>query len=231
MAEISAIIPALNEAKLLPRLLEYLKACDKNQQLEIIVVDGGSNDETPEIAIRFGAKLINSEIKCRAIQMNKGADVATTDNLYFIHADVIPPEDFIEKILEAEKREIQLAFFRQKFDKMNVLLWFNSFFTRFKRLWCRGGDQTIFVKRSLFDRLKGYDERFVIMEEYDFLKRAQKIVDYEILDGETIVSTRKYRTNSWLKVMLANQRAVRQFKKGVEPKKIKESYMNSLNPY
>ncbi len=231
MAEISVIIPVVNEAELLPRLLDYICANDSNNQLEIIVVDGISTDDSPKIAEKCGSKVVHAEIQCRAHQMNAGAKAATSEILYFVHADVTPPKGFVSKILEAQKSGVQWAFFRQKFDKMNALLWVNSFFTRFKKLWCRGGDQTMFVTKELFEKLNGFDEKYVIMEEYDFMRRAEKITDYEILDGATIVSTRKYSNNSWLKVMLANQRAVRQFKKGVEPKMIRKNYLESLNPY
>lgn len=231
MAEISVIIPVVNEEKILPRLLDYLCKCDPDNKLEIIVVDGHSNDETQNIAEKCGTMLVRSEIRCRAHQMNLGAKKANTDVLYFVHADVVPPEDFINKVIAANEKGVQFAFFRQRFDRMNIFLWFNSFFTRFKRSWCRGGDQTVFVKKQLFDKLNGFDEKYVIMEEYDFMKRAESYTDYEILDGDTIVSSRKYSTNSWLKVMIANLIAVRQFKKGGEPKRIRENYINSLNPY
>jgi rSAM/selenodomain-associated transferase 2 len=231
MPKISLIIPVLNEAKMLQGLLHYLKACDPENNLEIIVVDGKSTDATCAIAKHENVLLKEAEISCRAHQMNLGARAATTDILYFVHADVRPPQDFVQQILGAHKRGVEMAFFKQKFDKMNILLWFNSFFTRYKRLWCRGGDQTIYITRDLFSKLKGYDEKYIIMEEYDLLHRAQKISDYEILKGHTIVSSRKYSTNSWFKVMTSNLRAVRQFKKGVDPKLIRKEYSKRLNPY
>lgn len=231
MPEISVIIPTVNEAKLLPRLLDHLTNCDPGNHLEIIVVDGASDDDTADIALKNGAKVHQAKKRSRAFQMNQGAELATTERLYFVHADVLPPLRFVQEIMEADANGVRFAFFRQKFDKMNLLLWFNSFFTRYKKTWCRGGDQTIFVKKDLFQELNGYDERYVIMEEYDFMTRALKVTDYSILSGITIVSTRKYSTNSWLKVMLANLSAVRQFKKGVEPQTIRKNYLKRLNPY
>ncbi|MEJ6491288.1 MAG: hypothetical protein QNL60_02365 [Flavobacteriales bacterium] len=71
----------------------------------------------------------------------------------------------------------------------------------------------MFVKKDLFKKLNGFDEKFVIMEEYDFMTRALKLLDYEIMDGATIVSTCKYSTNSYFKVMLANLKAIRSFLK------------------
>lgn len=231
MAQISVVIPVVNEVELLPRLLVYLKECDTNNDLEIIVVDGQSDDGTLTKITDTNAIVVESEVRCRAHQMNLGAAIATTDILYFVHADVVPPKNFISEVISAHYRGVRFAFFRHKFDKMNLLLWFNSFFTRYKKSWCRGGDQTIFVTKELFQILGGYDEKYVIMEEYDFMKRALEITEYDILKGETIVSTRKYTTNSWLKVLLANLKAVRQFKKGVEPQLIRKTYLDNLNPY
>lgn len=231
MPKISLIIPVLNEASLLQSLLVYLKECDPEKLLEIIVVDGNSADSTCEIAEKENVILLKSNISMRAHQMNLGAQKASCSLLYFVHADVRPPQNFLEDLLYAEKKGIQMAFFRQKFDKMNILLWFNSFFTRYKKMWCRGGDQTLFITKNLFEKLNGYDEKYVIMEEYDLLRRALHHTDYHVFQGSTIVSTRKYRTNSWFKVMLANLRAVRQFKKGMDPKIIRENYVKALNPY
>jgi rSAM/selenodomain-associated transferase 2 len=231
MAQISVIIPVVNEVELLPHLLAYLKKCDEDNNLEIIVVDGKSDDGTLAEISDSNLVIVESEIRCRAHQMNLGAAKATTEILYFVHADVIPPKNFISEVLSAHYRGIRFGFFRQKFDKMNIFLWFNSFFTRYKKSWCRGGDQTIYITKELFKILDGYDEKFVIMEEYDLMKRALVITDYDILNGETIVSTRKYETNSWFNVMVANLKAVRQFKKGVEPQVIRETYLEKLNPY
>ena len=183
MAEISVIIPVVNEAILLPELIEFLCAHGTGKKLEIIVVDGKSTDDSVEIALSCGVQLIESDKRCRATQMNLGAEKASTDNLFFVHADVIPPKNFISEITKMNDKGVELAFFRQKFDKMNPFLAVNSFFTRFKKLWCRGGDQTMFVRKDLFEKLNGFDKKYVIMEEYDFMTRALKLTDYEIMDG------------------------------------------------
>ncbi|MDB0062815.1 hypothetical protein N9F27_01820 [Crocinitomicaceae bacterium] len=69
------------------------------------------------------------------------------------------------------------------------------------------------------------------MEEYNFMTRALKLTDCEIMDGVTIVSTLKYSTNSYFKVVRANLKAIRSFKKGVSPEVIKAEYTSTLNPY
>ena len=91
MPKISLIIPVLNEAKLLKGLLTYLKSCDPENQVEIIVVDGNSTDNTCKIAENEELTLVKSSLSSRAHQMNLGAKAATTDIYYFVHADVFPP--------------------------------------------------------------------------------------------------------------------------------------------
>ncbi len=231
MSKVSVIIPVLNEAQYLRRLLTYLQELDDENHLEIIVVDGNSADESKEIAESVGVQVIASTLRCRAHQMNLGARIAQADILYFVHADVMPPRDFIVRIEDAFDEGVEFAFFRQKFDKTTLMFTINAFFTRFKKMWCRGGDQTIMVSKELFNKLNGFDEKFVIMEEYDFMRRAQELVPYHILNGETIVSSRKYNTNSWLRVMYANFRAMRSFKKGESTQKIRDDYKKRLNPY
>jgi rSAM/selenodomain-associated transferase 2 len=229
--EISIIIPVLNEEKLLPRLLDYLRKNDSTNRCEIIVVDGNSDDNSYKIAEDKCDLVISTAIRSRAHQMNLGAKSANSTIFYFVHADVLPPENFSEIIIKKIKKESKIGCFRQKFEGNHPLLKINSFFTRFDKIWCRGGDQTLFVNKELFEKLDGYDEDYCIMEEYDFMKRAREITDFLILKESTIVSIRKYRTNSWLKIQMVNNKAMRLFKNGAKPEEIQEFYKNALNPY
>lgn len=76
--------------------------------------------------------------------------------------------------------------------------------TRFDRIMCRGGDQTLFITRSLFDRLGGYKDDYMIMEDYDLIERIQDITDFKIIQKDVTVSSRKYHNNGYLKVQIAN---------------------------
>ncbi|MDB0062814.1 glycosyltransferase [Crocinitomicaceae bacterium] len=84
-----------------------------------MVVDGKSTDDSVEIGLSWSVQLIESDKRCRATQMNLGAKKATTDNLYFVHADVIPSKNFISEIVRMDKKGVESTFFRQIFDKMN----------------------------------------------------------------------------------------------------------------
>jgi glycosyltransferase involved in cell wall biosynthesis len=91
---ISIIIPVYNEEKQIKNLLSYLRKISTGKILEIIVVDGGSNDTTPQILASEEDLIFIRSCKGRAKQMNAGAAIAKAPVLYFLHADSYPPENF-----------------------------------------------------------------------------------------------------------------------------------------
>jgi len=225
---ISIIIPALNEAANIGRIVRYLREnCDK-AVTEILVVDCLSSDGTAQIAAEAGAKVLLCEVCSRAAQMNLGAREALYDVLYFVHADTLPPASFADDI----QREIEagqgMGCYRYQFDSPRWILKFNAYFVRYSWLCCQGGDKTFFVKRAIFEAFGGYDERFVVMEEYDFLRKAMKKYPLRVLPKNVLVSARKYEHNSWLRVQLANFGAFSMFRWGSDPVKIKRFYKSML---
>lgn len=201
---LSIIIPTLNEAENIEKLVKHLKSCACGQTHEIIVVDAGSKDNTQKIAQEAGAIVYQSPKKGRAPQMNFGAQNSKGSTYYFVHADSLPPKDFCLSIKKCLKEGSQIGGFRFKFDSDKKLLAFNNWTTQFNKIFVRGGDQTIFISKNLFDELEGFDENFQIMEEYDFIERAQKKTKYKVIQRDVLVSARKYDTNSWLRVQFAN---------------------------
>ncbi len=153
--------------------------------------------------------------------------------LYFVHADARVPAGYAAHVQAAVAAGYGFGGYRFRFDAARPrLLRVNEYFTRFPWLFCRGGDETLFITRALFDRLGGYDERFVIMEEYDLMRRARAAgARLGVLPGEVVVSARKYGPNSWLRVQLANAAAVRAFRRGVPSSEIRERYAAALRPY
>jgi Glycosyltransferases involved in cell wall biogenesis len=227
--QISIVIPTLNEAENIARLVPYLREHGGHRTTEIIVVDSDSTDGTPERAKAAGAKILRCPHRNRAAQMNLGAREAATDVLYFVHADTLPPASFADDIERELSAGQVMGCYRYQFDSPRAILKFNAFWVRFKWLWCQGGDKTFFVKREVFEEFGGYDERFVVMEEYDFLRKAVRKYELRVLPKYVLISARKYEHNSWLRVQIANAGAFTMFRLGVEPAKIKRFYHNILN--
>ena len=121
--------------------------------------------------------------------------------------------------------------FVYRFDKDGPMMRFNASFTKLPWLVCQGGDKTLFVLRSVFDQLGGYDEAHVAMEEYDFIRRAWK-AGYRLrtLPALCVVSARKYDKNSWLRVQIANIVVYQAWAWGLAgPKRLKTLYQSILN--
>jgi rSAM/selenodomain-associated transferase 2 len=202
--QLSVIIPTLKEEQNITELLPLLQVSLKGYDYEIIVADYSSSDQTAQRAAELGAIVLPCRKKCRAQQMNEGAVIAKGKILYFIHADSRPPIGFLNDIFQALDEGFDLGCFRFSFDSSSWLLKINSYFTRFDWEMCRGGDQTLFVKRTDFNTLGGYDARLRIMEEYDFMRKARRELKFKIIPKDVVVSARKYEENSYFRVNLAN---------------------------
>tara|TARA_R110002051_G_scaffold115316_1_gene188385 strand:+ start:314 stop:1021 length:708 start_codon:yes stop_codon:yes gene_type:complete len=197
---ISIIIPVLNEAGHIADILNFLHLnCNTNHIEEIIVVDGGSSDNTPSLAKKFGATIVHSE-KGRAKQMNKGAELASGSILYFLHADTYPPKDFDIYIINAVASKNHAGCFRMKFDSNNWLLKASAWFTRINHKICRGGDQSLFITKELWDRSKGFNEAYLIYEDTEFIGRLYKFGEFEVLPYTVVTSARKYNKNGTIRL-------------------------------
>lgn len=226
---LSIIIPTYNEANNLPQLIERLCKTSDERLLEIIVVDGGSEDDTCEKARGMGLKRVFScKQKRRANQMNLGAKEAQGDILYFVHADTLPPDSFLDDIEEALAAGYSMGCYRFQFNSDRRILKFNSWLTRFDLLSFRGGDQSLFIPKALFHQLKGFREDHLIMEEYEFLIRARKDYPFTIIQKDIIVSARKYAHNSWLRVQLANVLVFNMYFLGYSQETLVKTYRRML---
>jgi len=224
--EISIIIPTLNEEEYLKPLLGRLG--DNPEGLEIIVIDGGSEDKTVELARKKGVQVIESE-PGRAKQLNKGAEVSANSLLWFVHADTLPPSNWREKMEEALKSGSQVGCFCFEFDENHGVRKINSYCTRFPFMVFRGGDQSLFVTRDLFNRVGGFDEKLQIMEDYEIIKNLKRHTHFSIIKSPIKVSSRKYRENSYFKVNLANLVVFSGFYLGVDTGILKTWYGSVLS--
>lgn len=193
---ISIIIPAYNEAATITTTIQRLYAFDHSKAIhEIIVVDGGSTDDTIHIATQTGALATKSPKKGRAAQMNHGATLATAPILYFLHADTLPPASFIEDILNAKKQGYTSGCFMLSFDHDHWFLKANCWFTRFDVNHFRFGDQSLFVWRDTFLKAGGFDEQHRVLEDQEIIRRLRRHGRFVVVKKPVITSARKYLEN------------------------------------
>ncbi|HKK74881.1 MAG TPA: TIGR04283 family arsenosugar biosynthesis glycosyltransferase [Saprospiraceae bacterium] len=228
--QISVIIPTLNEEKNIGQQIRRFLAFPRQDLLaEILVVDAGSQDNTVAIAEKAGAKVLSSPKRGRAAQMNHGARQAKAPILYFVHADVRPPSSCLEDIVQTLDEKSRLGCFAYYFDSKSPLLKINAWFTGFDWMANGGGDQTLFLRKSCFWKLGGFDEQLPIMEDFDFVWRAKKKkYALQLVKSRATVSARKYEKNSYLKVQIVNAITFMAFRWGYSPHKLAKWYRKML---
>jgi rSAM/selenodomain-associated transferase 2 len=219
---ISVIIPVLDDERRIVTLLDHLNKIRNTFSLEIIVVDGGS-EKVPELSRWPWVRSIKTG-NGRAIQMNAGAKTAKGDLLYFVHADALPPSSFPEDISAAVRNGHALGCYRSRLVPSNVLTNINSYFSRFNSRFSGGGDQTLYIKKEIFDKEGGFNESYCIMEDFELVRRLKPKYGYYIIPKEVMVSARKYKANNYLQVTLANYKAFKMFERGEKPERIKNAY-------
>ena len=204
MNKISIIIPILNESKTIVSLLQYLiKNSSSTNISEIIVVDGGSKDESFKLVSDFN--LLNDKVilmsseRGRATQMNLGKQKATGTILYFLHADSFPPNGFDQLIINEVKKGNLAGCFKMKFNHHHWWLRLASWLTKFQWRVCRGGDQSQYVTKELFKEIGGFNENYMIYEDNILINELYKRNQFKVIQKSIVTSARLYeRKGIWI---------------------------------
>lgn len=207
---LSIIIPTLNEERYLPILLSQIKKQDF-KDYEIIVADGGSKDNTVEIAKGFSCKVVQGGKPAKG--RNEGAKIARGELLLFMDADnIYLPDGFLKKLIsEFERKKLGVASFPiypagNFLDK--VCYFFYNLFVFLTQKFSPFATNSILIRKEVFEKVGGFDETIFIGEDHDLARRAAKISKFGFIKIEPILTSarrfeREGRIKTYLKYLLA----------------------------
>jgi len=218
---VSVIIPALNEALNIQKTINSAR----NRDAEVIVVDGGSGDDTVVRATRAGARIEKSS-RGRAVQQNHGTSVARGSVLLFLHADTHLPHGYINHIFEAlMDPETVAGAFRFKTDLNHPLMKPIEFATNIRSQYLKlpYGDQGLFFRRAVFEAVGGFPE-VSIAEDLFLIHRISKQGRIGIAPVYAVTSGRRWQTRGLLRTTLINQIIVAGCCLGISPRVLAKLY-------
>lgn len=223
---LSIVIPTLNESR-------YIEACLQSLQplrvlgATVIVVDGGSQDDTAPLAQAGADRFIVSE-PGRARQMNAGAALAQGKWLLFMHADTRLPEKMAEAVMAWDYSKSVWGFFFVRLDSgrlaFRVIEWFmnrRAYYTSIGT-----GDQCQFVQRKVFEQIGGFAD-IPLMEDIDLSRRLKRISRPLIVIAKARTSARKWLDEGLLRTMLLMWRVRLAYFLGAQPERLVEKYYAS----
>ncbi len=225
-ARLSVVIPTLNEEEHISEVVQRVRA---GQNVQTIVVDGGSADGTVEAAAAAGATVIRSR-PSRARQQNAGAERADGEVLFFLHGDTILPRGFDASVRAALMRPgvVGGAFgFGVDADGGIYRLIERLANLRSRRLLLPYGDQGVFVRRDIFRRIGGFPLR-PIMEDYLFAVDLRRYGHVVTLRAQSCTSARRWRRFGPVRTTLVNQLMIAGHYLGVPPEKLASLYRRGL---
>lgn len=232
--KLSIIIPVLNESELITHQLTYLSQC-VNDDCEVIVVDGGSCDDTFFQIKQFSNVIaVQSSKKGRATQMNTGAAIASADILLFVHSDTILPDNFLTLLSQATNRlsnhslpKCVWGFFPVKLSGAHWLFRVIEFFMnlRSKLSAVATGDQCVFVCRTTFNEIGEFAD-IPLMEDVEISKRLRRQGAPLIMKSRVTTSSRRWEKKGILRTVLLMWRLRLYYFLGVSPDKLVKRYYN-----
>lgn len=237
LPSISIIIPVYNESATIIKLLEHLNntVSSFSSIEEIILIDGGSKDNTCNIINSYIG--VNNKIKTvllnspkgRAKQMNLGATKSVAPILYFLHADSYPPQDFDKYIIDQVISGNPAGCFKMRFNSNHWWLRLAGWLTQFKWRACRGGDQSQFITKELFEAIGTYDERYIIYEDNDLINKLYARKQYVVIQKWLTTSARRYEENGIWKLQYYFYSIYIRKRLGASPEELHNYYLKKIS--
>lgn len=210
---ISVVVPVLNEEKLIGKSLKVLAEWS---DLELIVADGGSMDRTVELASEYAT--VVSSPPGRPQQMNRGAQQANGEILWFVHVDTILPSNAPEFVRNAIAAGYIGGAFRTRFDETNwfwdLLTLIDNLRTRLFRIYF--GSRAMFVLADTFKQLGGFPE-VAILEDVAFSRLMRREGPTVMVDAVALESFRRFRKVGPLRQLLLDIVLIGAFNFGISP--------------
>ncbi len=223
LARVAVIIPVLNDATALERCLAVLQT-PRQQGLEVIVVDGGSGDDSAVLAGPLADQVLRSE-PGRAVQMNRGARATRREWLVFLHADTQLPAEFSDLVLAWPYSRVNWGYFALKLSgrglALRVVEWCIN-----QRSYLTGvatGDQSLFVRRELFAQVGGYPE-IPLMEDVALCKLLRKQGRPLWVSRAVCTSSRRWEERGVLATVWLMWRLRLAYFCGADPRRLAEKY-------
>lgn len=216
---LSVIIPVINEEK---NLIKILPNFEKTTDIEVIFVDGGSQDNTIQLIKNAGFKVILSPILRRSYQMNLGAENAQGKILLFLHGDTLLPQNYHQIILEViNQKDFILGAFALNIDSKKSIFRLLEMIVnaRSNYLSLPYGDQGIFLKKNMFEKLGQYPD-ISLMEDFELVKKAQKYGKIYLAKSAVITSSRRWDKLGIIKTTLINQLIIIGYYLKISPEKL-----------
>jgi rSAM/selenodomain-associated transferase 2 len=221
--QLSIIVPVLNEALGMPKMLARLQPC-RHESCEIIVVDGGSNDNTVQLASGLADQIATSP-SGRGSQMNSGAALARGQVLLFLHADTQLPPSAPALIRQAIERGSSWGRFDVRIEGTVSCLGLVAFMMNWRsRLsGIATGDQAIFVTREAFERIGGFPD-IPLMEDIVLSSQLRALSPPACLSEKVITSGRRWEKHGVLRTILLMWQLRLRFFLGANPHDLAREY-------
>jgi len=226
-SRISVIIPALNESDTIASVIDSAQT----KAHEIILVDGGSTDDTREIAAHKGA-IVQQSLAGRGLQMNTGARVAKGEVLLFLHADTELPKDFDQHILEVLRRpDAAIGAFSLKITGnvpgLSAISRLATWRSKFAGI--PYGDQALFVRHDRFSDAGGFGN-LPLMEDFEFARRMGRQGKVITVPAAVRTSGRRWERIGILRTTLINLRVLTGYCLGESPDRLARQYRHERMP-